>query len=91
MAHRLVGVLLCGSVTLLSFVVSLIRPDELMAQGYRSEPRYEVTGFREARFGMTEPEVRLRAKTSFGVDDGEMTLRAFSAGVESGGFPTACQ
>jgi hypothetical protein len=73
MVHRFVGGLLCSSVTLLIFVVSLMRPDVSMAQG--SQPRYEVIGFREARFGMTEPQVRLSAKNSFGVDDGEMTLR----------------
>jgi hypothetical protein len=73
MAHRFVGALLCGTVTALIFVVSLLRPDALMAQGLRSEPRYEVSGFREARFGMTESEVRLSAKASFRVDDGDMT------------------
>jgi hypothetical protein len=53
---------------------AIIRPDAAMAQGLRSEPGYEVLGFRDARFGMTEAEVRLSAKTSFRVDDGDMTL-----------------
>ncbi len=30
-------------------------------------PKYEVTGFRDARFGMTEPEVRATVTKSFGV------------------------
>ena len=63
MAHRLVGVLLYGSVTLLSFVVSLIRPDELMAQGYRSEPRYEVTGFRRRLKDSALPDQRLSERS----------------------------
>jgi hypothetical protein len=28
-------------------------------------PKYEVTGFRDARFGMTDPEVRAAIKKSF--------------------------
>jgi hypothetical protein len=79
MVHRLAGALLCGTVTWLTvtwliIVISLIRPDVAMAQGLRSEPRYDVSGFRDARFGMTEAEVRLSAKTSFRVDDGDMTV-----------------
>jgi len=76
MAHRLAGALLCGTVTWLILAASLIIPDVAMAQGLRSEPRYEVLGFRDARFGMTESEVRLSAKTSFRIDDGDMTLSA---------------
>jgi hypothetical protein len=72
MALRFSGVLLCTSVTLLVFGVSLVRPDIAMAQ--HALPKYEVTGFREARFGMTEPQVREIAKNSFRVDDGQMTL-----------------
>lgn len=30
-------------------------------------PKYEVTGFRDARFGMTEPEVRAAVSKSFGI------------------------
>ena len=75
---RLVSALLCGAVTWLVtwliLAVSPMRPDVAMAQGLRSEPRYEVSGFRDARFGMTEAEVRLSAKTSFRVDDGDMTV-----------------
>jgi hypothetical protein len=32
-------------------------------------PKYEVTGFRDARFGMTEAEVRATVKKSFAVKD----------------------
>jgi hypothetical protein len=73
MAHRLTGIPLCGTVALLLLAASLLPTDLAMAQGFRSEPRYEVTGFREARFGMTEQEVRQTAKSSFGADDGDMT------------------
>jgi hypothetical protein len=31
----------------------------------QDHPKYEVTGFRDARFGMTEPEVRTAIKKSF--------------------------
>jgi hypothetical protein len=47
-----------------------------IAQGLSAMPRYEVTGFRGARFGMTEQEVRLAAQRAFGVDDGDMTQGA---------------
>lgn len=30
-------------------------------------PKYEVSGFRDARFGMTEPEVRAAVSKDFGV------------------------
>jgi hypothetical protein len=35
-------------------------------------PKYEVTGFRDARFGMTEPEVRAAIKNSFAVKDADI-------------------
>jgi hypothetical protein len=72
MGHRFASALLCASVILPIVVVSLMRSDVAMAQV--AQPKYEVTGFREARFGMTEQQVRLSAKSSFGVGDGEMTL-----------------
>jgi hypothetical protein len=74
MAHRLAGALFCGTVIGLFLVVSLMRPDVSLAQGFRSEAKYQVSGFREARFGMTESEVRMSAKASFRVDDGDMTV-----------------
>lgn len=52
----------------------LLRPESAAAQG--GLPRYEVAGFRDARFGMTEFEVRQRARASFGIDDDRMTLTA---------------
>jgi hypothetical protein len=55
----------------LVLAAALLRPDT--AAGQRP-PRYEVTGFREAQFGMTEFEVRNVARKTFGVDDGRMTL-----------------
>jgi hypothetical protein len=57
---------------LLALVAALLRPDAAAAQG--ALPRYEVTGFRAARFGMREPEVREIAHQSFGVDEDRMTL-----------------
>jgi len=35
-------------------------------------PKYEVTGFRDARFGMTEPEVRATVAKSFGIKDADI-------------------
>jgi hypothetical protein len=35
-------------------------------------PKYEVTGFRDARFGMTEPEVRAAIKKAFAVKDADI-------------------
>jgi hypothetical protein len=55
----------------LALAAALLRPEIAAAQ---RAPRYEVTGFRDARFGMTELEVRELARKSFGVDDGRMTL-----------------
>lgn len=36
-------------------------------------PKYEVTGFRDARFGMTEPEVRTVVAKTLGVAPADMT------------------
>jgi hypothetical protein len=35
-------------------------------------PKYEVTGFRDARFGMTEPEVRAAVTKSFGIKSADI-------------------
>jgi hypothetical protein len=35
-------------------------------------PKYEVTGFRDAQFGMTEPEIRAAIKKSFAVKDADI-------------------
>jgi hypothetical protein len=44
--------------------------------GFRAQaqelPKYEVTGFRDARFGMAEPEVRAAIKKSFAVKDADI-------------------
>jgi hypothetical protein len=69
MAHRSARILTSASLILLA--VATLRPSAAMAQA--DLPAYQVTGFREAQFGMTEPEVRQIAKKSFGVDDGDMT------------------
>src|SRR5262247_2151537 len=39
-------------------------------------PKYEVTGFRDARFGMTEAEVRAGVKKSFAVKDADIKTTA---------------
>jgi hypothetical protein len=72
MADRFASAPLCAILTVLIFIGSLTRPDVAMAQA--ALPTYEVTGFREARFGMTEPQVRAIATSSFAVHDGDMTL-----------------
>jgi hypothetical protein len=71
MAHRFARVPTCAVLALLVLAATPMRSDVAVAQG---EPLYEVTGFREARFGMTEWEVRQIAKRTFRVDEGDMTL-----------------
>jgi hypothetical protein len=77
MARRFASLPLCGGAVLLALVASPIG-NSAGAQDLRSEPRYQVTGFRRARFGMTELEVRNAARVTFGVDDGDMTEGAIS-------------
>src|SRR5262245_16713901 len=43
-----------------------------LAANAQELPKYEVTGFRDARFGMTEPEVRTAIKKSFLVKDADI-------------------
>jgi len=69
MARQLARVLISASLTLLA--VAPLRPGAAIAQS--KLPAYEVTGFRDERFGMTEPEVREVVKKAFDVDDGDMT------------------
>jgi hypothetical protein len=71
MARRLAGLLLTHIAALFVLGALLVRPDASMAQ---AAVRYDVTGFRDARFGMTEPEVRATARDSFGAKDDEMTV-----------------
>jgi hypothetical protein len=71
MTFRFIAAVPCRTVVLLVLAALLVRPDAAMAQR-----KYEVTGFREARFGMTEPEVRASARNSFGAKDDEMTVVA---------------
>jgi hypothetical protein len=70
MARRFAGLLLYQTAAAFVFAVSLMRPDVAMAQA----AKYEVGGFRDARFGMTETEVRASARNSFGAKDDEMTV-----------------
>jgi hypothetical protein len=75
MARRFAGLPLCqiaalSAFTLLVAALSLMRPDASMAQG----ALYDVNGFRGARFGMTEQEVRAAARDAFGAKDDEMTV-----------------
>ena len=74
MARSIAGVPAHLLVLLLALALALaaaLRPEFAAAQ---RGPRYDVTGFRDARFGMTEFEVRQVARKSFGVDDDRMTL-----------------
>src|SRR2546425_2539191 len=41
-------------------------------QRAQEQPKYEVTGFRDARFGMTEADVRAVVKKSFAVKDADI-------------------
>jgi hypothetical protein len=77
MARRQASLLLRRSATLFIAVICVLaaaRPDVALAQANRNAPRYEVTGFRDARFGMTESEVRAIARNAFGAMDDEMTV-----------------
>jgi len=81
MAHRFAGVRLLPSVIFVMFAILPMRPDASIAQGAApgvtpNPPRYEVTGFRDARFGMDQQDVREAARKSFGTKDDDMTLRA---------------
>jgi hypothetical protein len=42
----------------------------------QDQPNYEVTGFRDARFGMTETEVRAAVKKSFAAKDADIKTNA---------------
>ena len=75
MAHRFVGTSFSGCVALMLAALA-VPSDPSMAQGLSAMPRYQVTGFRGARFGMTEQEVREAAKRAFAVEDGDMTQGA---------------
>jgi hypothetical protein len=71
MASRRARVPTCCGLIVFVLAALLLGPDPAAAQGLR--PRYEVTGFREVHFGLTEFEVRQIARRSFGVGDAEMT------------------
>jgi len=64
----------------LAAALLLLRPDPAAAQ---RAPHYEVTGFRDVRFGMRQFEVRQVAGNSFGVDDDRMTLTGDPVGGAS--------
>jgi hypothetical protein len=71
MARRLARVLSRAGLALLIAAISPIGSGAARAQ---EPPKYQVTGFRGARFGMTEAEVRQVAGKVFGVDNGQMML-----------------
>jgi len=45
------------------------RPAQTQPKQNQDRPKYEVAGFRDARFGMTEQEVRALIVKAFGVKD----------------------
>ncbi|HLH87388.1 MAG TPA: hypothetical protein VKX28_02940 [Xanthobacteraceae bacterium] len=69
MARRLAHIVSRPALVLL--LAALAGPGAAQAQ---EPPKYQVTGFRGALFGMTEAQVRDVAKKAFRVDDGQMTL-----------------
>lgn len=71
MARRLAHVVSCVGLVLLLAAVAPIWSGAAHAQ---EPPKYQVTGFRGARFGMTEAEVHQVARKAFGVDAGQMML-----------------
>jgi hypothetical protein len=70
-ARHLIRVLACAALVLPAVAVSPPGADVAYAQYARA--KYEVTGFRDARFGMTLDEVRPVARRAFNVVDGQMT------------------
>jgi hypothetical protein len=77
MARRLLRVLLGIGLALL--IVAISPPGADVARAQYARPKYQVTGFRDARFGMTLDEVRPIARKDFNVDDGQMTLTTDAA------------
>ena len=71
MARRLVHILSCAGLALLMAAAAPLTSGAARAQ---EPPKYQVTGFRGARFGMTEDEVRETARKTFAVGDGQMML-----------------
>jgi hypothetical protein len=59
---------------LASALVSLLTP--AVSASAQELPTYEVTGFRDARFGMSEPEVRAVITKSFGVKAADIASAA---------------
>src|SRR5215475_575592 len=47
-----------------------------LAEQAQDQSKYEVTGFRDARFGMTEAEVRAAVKKPFAVKDADIKTTA---------------
>ena len=62
----------CRGGSLPSFAVVLLALVSGWAAQAQDRPKYEVTGFRDARFGMTEQEVRAVAVKSFGIKDADI-------------------
>jgi len=71
-ARRLARALVCAVLALL--IVAISPPGAGVAIAQYGLPKYQVTGFRGATFGMTLDEVRPIARKSFNIDDGHMTL-----------------
>jgi hypothetical protein len=54
-------------------------------------PKYEVAGFRDVRFGMTEPEVRAAATKAFGLKAFDLTGATNPIeGTSEGGLARSC-
>src|SRR5438132_784735 len=64
-----------GAVRALVFAAALLLTPIVIASA-QELPKYEVTGFRDARFGMGEPEVRAAITKSLGVKATDLTSAA---------------
>jgi hypothetical protein len=82
MAYRLARVVLAAGFAVLVAAVSPLPSGVAAAQGIIL-PEYRVTGFRDARFGMSLEQVRQIVRKSFHVDDARTTLARDAGSGES--------
>jgi hypothetical protein len=73
-ARRLAHLFACSVLALLIAAALPPGAGTALAQSVTTLPKYQITGFRDARFGMTLDEVRPVARKAFHVEDGQMTL-----------------
>src|SRR5579862_2490213 len=75
MVRGFVDRLLRRGMSVVALVCPLLVPAVSNAQRAPQLPRYEVTGFRDTRFGMSEQEVRATLREVLGTKDDDITAR----------------